>query len=177
MSETLRSPIVVVPETPEAARRLEQLWERPHSLLGWLASVDHKDIGVRYLVTAFAFLLIGGVEALIMRIQLAHPGATVLTPEQYNQLFTMHGVTMIFLYALPILSGFSGSTRSRIGYSCSRASSCMPASRSARDPTPVGSTMFPTPRVSTTPVRTSTSTHLGWCFSASPPRSARSTSS
>jgi cytochrome c oxidase subunit I len=107
MSETLRSPIVVVPETPEAARRLEQLWERPHSLLGWLASVDHKDIGVRYLVTAFAFLLIGGVEALIMRIQLAHPGATVLTPEQYNQLFTMHGVTMIFLYALPILSGFS----------------------------------------------------------------------
>ncbi|CAH2919068.1 MAG: Cytochrome c oxidase polypeptide I (EC / Cytochrome c oxidase polypeptide III (EC [uncultured Paraburkholderia sp.] len=53
------------------------------------------------------FLLMGGVEALIMRVQLARPNATVLTPEQYNQLFTMHGVTMIFLYALPVLSGFS----------------------------------------------------------------------
>jgi heme/copper-type cytochrome/quinol oxidase subunit 1 len=53
------------------------------------------------------FLLMGGLEALIMRVQLARPDATVLTPEQYSQLFTMHGVTMIFLYALPVLSGFS----------------------------------------------------------------------
>jgi cytochrome c oxidase subunit I len=107
MSETLRGPVDIVPETPEAARQLQRLWERPHGLFGWLASVDHKDIGIRYIVTAFLFLAAGGIEALIMRAQLAHPGATVLTPQQYNQLFTMHGVTMIFLYALPILSGFS----------------------------------------------------------------------
>ena len=54
---------------------------------------------MRYLVTAFAFLVIGGIEALIMRVQLAQPEQHLLTPEQYNQLFTMHGMTMIFLYA------------------------------------------------------------------------------
>src|SRR4029079_16309618 len=75
--------------------------------IGWLASVDHKQIGRRYLVTAFVFLLIGGIEALVMRVQRAHSEQHLLTPDQYNQLFTMHGMTMIFLYALPILSGFS----------------------------------------------------------------------
>jgi cytochrome c oxidase subunit 1/cytochrome c oxidase subunit I+III len=89
------------------ARELQRLWETKPGLIGWLSSVDHKEIGKRYLITAFLFLLGGGVEALIMRIQLARPDQTVLTPEQYNQLFTMHGVTMIFLYALPVLSGFS----------------------------------------------------------------------
>lgn len=88
-------------------RRLREIWEAPPGWRGWLSTVDHKTIGLRYLVTAFVFLLMGGVEALIMRLQLARPNATVLTPEQYNQLFTMHGVTMIFLYALPVLSGFS----------------------------------------------------------------------
>ena len=84
-----------------------EIWEAPPGWRGWLSTVDHKSIGLRYLVTAFVFLLMGGVEALIMRVQLARPDATVLTPEQYSQLFTMHGVTMIFLYALPVLSGFS----------------------------------------------------------------------
>jgi cytochrome c oxidase subunit 1/cytochrome c oxidase subunit I+III len=86
---------------------LERLWETGPGLVGWLSTVDHKEIGKRYLVTAFVFLLIGGVEALVMRIQLARPNQAVLTPAEYNQLFTMHGVTMIFLYALPMLSGFS----------------------------------------------------------------------
>ncbi|MBN3758332.1 cytochrome c oxidase subunit I [Paraburkholderia sp. Tr-20389] len=90
-----------------AEARLRELWETPPGWRGWLSSVDHKRIGIRYLVTAFVFLIAGGVEALIMRVQLAQPNGTVLTPEQYNQLFTMHGVTMIFLYALPVLSGFS----------------------------------------------------------------------
>jgi len=88
-------------------KRLAEIWEAPPGLRGWLSTVDHKSIGLRYLVTAFVFLLMGGVEALIMRVQLARPDATVLTPEQYSQLFTMHGVTMIFLYAPPVLSGFS----------------------------------------------------------------------
>jgi heme/copper-type cytochrome/quinol oxidase subunit 1 len=88
-------------------RRLLALWERPHTVWGWFATVDHKEIGLRYLVTAFAFLIIGGLEALAIRIQLARPEAAVLTPEQYDQIFTMHGVTMIFWYASPILSGFA----------------------------------------------------------------------
>ena len=87
--------------------RLAQLWESAPGWRGWLSTVDHKEIGLRYLITAFIFLLMGGIEALIMRVQLASPNQTLLTPEQYSQLFTMHGVTMIFLYSLPILSGFS----------------------------------------------------------------------
>jgi len=88
-------------------RRLFDIWETAPGLYGWLATVDHKKIGIRYLCTAFFFLIVGGVEALTMRIQLAQPGLKLLSPEAYNQLFSMHGVTMIFLYALPMLSGFS----------------------------------------------------------------------
>ncbi|MGZ5029776.1 MAG: cytochrome c oxidase subunit I [Methylobacter sp.] len=90
-----------------AEMRLVELWESAPGWRGWLSTVDHKTIGIRYLVTAFIFLLMGGLEALIMRMQLARPDQTLLTPEQYNQLFTMHGITMIFLYSLPVLSGFS----------------------------------------------------------------------
>jgi cytochrome c oxidase subunit I len=93
--------------TATVEQRLTEIWETPKSLWGQLASVDHKEIGKRYLVTAFVLLIIGGVEALIMRIQLARPDQSILTPEMYNQLFTMHGTTMIFWYASPILSGFS----------------------------------------------------------------------
>ncbi|MCB1949344.1 MAG: cytochrome c oxidase subunit I [Burkholderiales bacterium] len=87
--------------------RLAHTWECNPGWRGWFSTVDHKTIGIRYLITAFIFLIIGGIEALIMRAQLSLPDQTLLTPEQYNQLFTMHGITMIFLYALPILSGFS----------------------------------------------------------------------
>ncbi|MGA0587369.1 cytochrome c oxidase subunit I [Dyella sp. KRB-257] len=89
-----------------AIERLEHLWETPPTLLGRLSTVDHKTVGIRYIVTAFAFLMVGGVEALVMRVQLGGPDMHVLSPEAYNQLFTMHGVTMIFWYAAPILSGF-----------------------------------------------------------------------
>ena len=88
-------------------QRLEKLWETPDTVWGWLATVDHKKIGKRYLVTAMLFLIAGGVEALIMRIQLARPDAGLLTPEMYDQIFTMHSMTMIFWYAAPILSGFA----------------------------------------------------------------------
>jgi len=87
--------------------RLRATWEGEGGWRDWLATVDHKRIGMRYIVTAFAFLILGGIEALILRVQLAQPGLHVLSPEQYSQIFTMHGITMIFLYALPILSGFS----------------------------------------------------------------------
>ena len=87
--------------------RLSSLWETPKTVRGWFASVDHKGLGIRYLVTAFTFLLIGGLEALLMRIQLSRPNMTFISPEEYNQIFTMHGATMIFWYAAPILSGFA----------------------------------------------------------------------
>lgn len=86
---------------------LEGIWRTEPGLLGWLGTVDHKEIGKRYIVTAFAFLILGGVEALVMRLQLALPDQHLLTPEQYDQLFSTHGMTMIFLYSLPVLSGFS----------------------------------------------------------------------
>lgn len=92
---------------PPLRRRLLETWETAPGLYGWLATVDHKTIGIRYLCTAFCFLLVGGAEALIMRVQLAQPNLKVLSPDAYNQLFSMHGTTMMFLYALPILSGFS----------------------------------------------------------------------
>jgi cytochrome c oxidase subunit I len=90
-----------------AIRRLTAIWETAPGLYGVFATVDHKTIGKRYLVTAFMFFLLGGLEAAAMRAQLAQSNLHLLTPEQYNQLFTMHGVTMIFLFASPILSGFS----------------------------------------------------------------------
>ncbi len=86
---------------------LERNWKGEPGLLGWLSTVDHKEYGKRYIATAFIFLLLGGVEALVMRLQLAGPNKTLLSPEQYDQLFSMHGLTMIFLYAQPVLSGFS----------------------------------------------------------------------
>ncbi len=97
----------VAAETSALAERLLRLWETAPGLYGWLATVDHKQIGIRYIVTAFVFLITGGIEALAFRLQLAWSNLHLLTPEQYDQLFTMHGMTMIFLYAGPVLSGFS----------------------------------------------------------------------
>ena len=74
--------------------------------LAWVASVDHKQIGILYLITTLVFLAVGGIEALLMRVQLARPGNTFLSPEAYNQLFTMHGTTMVFLVVIPLLIGF-----------------------------------------------------------------------
>ncbi|HZD23676.1 MAG TPA: cytochrome c oxidase subunit I [Acidimicrobiia bacterium] len=86
--------------------RLNQTWQRGWGLSGSISTVDHKRIGIRYLYTGFAFLLLAGIEALILRVQLADANLEVLDPETYNQLFSMHGLTMMFLAATPILSGF-----------------------------------------------------------------------
>jgi cytochrome c oxidase subunit I+III len=87
--------------------RLRTTWETPRGWRGTFSSVDHKTIGLRYLVTSIIFLVIGGVEALIMRTQLAVSGQHLVSAATYNEMFSMHGVTMIFLYAAPVLSGFS----------------------------------------------------------------------
>ena len=75
-------------------------------LNAWVTTVDHKRIGILYLVTALFFFGIGGLEALAIRLQLARPNSTLVSAEAFNQLFTMHGTTMIFLVVMPTLVGF-----------------------------------------------------------------------
>jgi cytochrome c oxidase subunit 1/cytochrome c oxidase subunit I+III len=87
--------------------RLTSLWKAPTTVVAWLSTVDHKALGLRYIYTAFAFFIAGGIEAAIIRAQLARPDGHLVSPETYNQLFTMHGVTMMFLFVQPVLSGFS----------------------------------------------------------------------
>src|ERR1700691_4985860 len=77
--------------------------ERLHD---WVVTVDHKKLGILYIVYALGFLVIGGIEATLMRIQLMAPNNHFVSPEVFNRLFTMHGTTMIFFVAMPILFGF-----------------------------------------------------------------------
>ena len=73
-----------------------------HTLRSWLLTTDHKRIGLLYMAAITVFFFIGGGEALLIRLQLARPNQKLLSAELYNQVFTMHGVTMVFLYALPM---------------------------------------------------------------------------
>src|SRR4051794_11842115 len=75
--------------------------------LGWITTTDHKRIGVLYLVATFMFFLLGGTEALLLRLQLGAPNTTLLSPEKYNALMTMHGTTMVFLFVVPVWAGFA----------------------------------------------------------------------
>jgi heme/copper-type cytochrome/quinol oxidase subunit 1 len=74
--------------------------------LDWVLTTDHKKIGIMYLVLTFVFFLLGGVEALLMRSQLAVPNNTLISGEHYNELLTLHGTTMIFLFVVPVMAGF-----------------------------------------------------------------------
>jgi cytochrome c oxidase subunit I len=84
--------------------------ERPRPWLAvlhdWVVTVDHKRLGILYVVTALGFLVVGGLEASAMRLQLAWPGLHVVPPETFNRLFTMHGTTMVFLVGIPFVFGF-----------------------------------------------------------------------
>ncbi len=86
--------------------RASYRWDKKKGLLSWLTTVDHKKLGILYLYTTFFFFLIGGIMALLVRVQLAEPQNKFLTPSQYNQIFTMHGTTMIFLWIIPVFAGF-----------------------------------------------------------------------
>jgi cytochrome c oxidase subunit I+III len=89
---------------PAALRRqLDGIWRTPRGILGALCTVDHKIIGRRYIATAFVFLAMGGVLAMLMRWQLARPESDVLGPDLYNMVFTMHGSDMMFLFAVPVM--------------------------------------------------------------------------
>jgi cytochrome c oxidase subunit 1 len=76
-------------------------------VIGWVTTVDHKRIGILYIGTSLAFFVVGGVLALLMRAQLATPNEHFVTRNSYNELFTMHGTVMIFLFVVPILAGFA----------------------------------------------------------------------
>ncbi|NLC20984.1 MAG: cytochrome ubiquinol oxidase subunit I, partial [Halomonadaceae bacterium] len=95
--------------TPEARRLhqgLEEIWHNPR---GWraLTIVNHTTVGLRFMVTGGVFFLVGGLLAMLIRAQLAFPGNEFLSHEAYNQIFTMHGTVMMFLFAIPVLEGLA----------------------------------------------------------------------
>jgi cytochrome c oxidase subunit I+III len=88
--------------------RLERIWAERTGLVGWITTTDHKRIGLLYLFAALTFFAAGGVEALLIRTQLIGPDHHLLSPDAYNEMFTLHGVTMIFLFVIPISTGAFG---------------------------------------------------------------------
>src|SRR5688500_16264368 len=101
------SPETSEESTPPHEAAFKQTWDEPSGFPGGLATVDNFVIGMRFLVTSFSFFLIAGVCALLMRIQLAQAENTFLGPEVYNQLFTMHGTVMMYLFAVPFQEGLA----------------------------------------------------------------------
>src|SRR5271170_5542032 len=83
----------------------DRLWTE--TLHEWVTTVDHKKIGILYIVNALFYLVVAGIEAMIMRIQLMHAQNHFVSPQVFNQMFTMHGTTMIFFVAMPVLFGFA----------------------------------------------------------------------
>jgi cytochrome c oxidase subunit I+III len=99
---------VAPPVARSRSERLELIWEERPGLLGWLTTVDHKRIGLLYFFTTLAFFAAGGIEALLIRTQLAGPNGKVLSPEAFDEVMTMHGITMIFLFIIPMTTGAFG---------------------------------------------------------------------
>src|SRR5690242_44177 len=93
-------------EHDAAISELERTWAYVQGVKGWFTEVNHAVIGKRYIVTALVFLLIGGIEAMLMRMQLAFPDSGFMNPDRYNQNLTTHGSTMMFLFAVPVMEGF-----------------------------------------------------------------------
>src|ERR1043166_7079937 len=87
--------------------RLTKTWAHAPGIIGWLSETDHKKIGLRYIITALCFFTVAGIEAALMRLQLSRPENTLLNPDLYNQIFTMHGTTMMFLFAVPVMEGMA----------------------------------------------------------------------
>nr|WP_255505499.1 cbb3-type cytochrome c oxidase subunit I [Alkalisalibacterium limincola] len=97
-----------MPDASQAPRAaLERTWRNAPGLLGQLTAVNHSTIGLRFVATGIVFLLIGGMLSMFMRLQLAWSDQTVLDHALYNQFMTMHGTTMMFLFAVPVMEGFA----------------------------------------------------------------------
>jgi cytochrome c oxidase subunit I+III len=91
-------------EIEQERRELEETWRQPKGgLIAWLSNTDHKDLALRNIVTAFIFFALAGILALVMRLQLARPEGKILGPDLYNQFFTTHGTSMMFLFAVPVM--------------------------------------------------------------------------
>ncbi|HET9651594.1 MAG TPA: cytochrome c oxidase subunit I [Usitatibacter sp.] len=90
-----------------AAAALARTWRDEPGIVGWLSIVDHKATAKRFIVTAFGFFVAAGILADVMRLQLSRPGNTLVGPDLYNQIFTMHGTTMMFLFAVPMMQAMS----------------------------------------------------------------------
>jgi len=100
---TTVKPGLAVDSGPVTRRR-----SRGQTVVKWATTTDHKIIGNLYFITSFAFFMIGGLLALVIRAELFAPGLTIVdNPEQYNQLFTMHGTIMLLLFATPLFAGFA----------------------------------------------------------------------
>src|SRR5580704_15175474 len=102
VTDTPGEPILARPTPP-------RFFKRPSStdgVIGWISTIDHKRIGILYGMTAFVFFLVGGCEALLIRLQLAEPNGKILSAAVYNQMFTMHGTTMVFLVIMPMSAAF-----------------------------------------------------------------------
>jgi cytochrome c oxidase subunit 1 len=110
MAIDLEQPVLELGAGEAVVREPMGAFRRPTSTTGWkswLTTVDHKRIGIMYGTAALAFFALGGLEALLIRAQLAVPNGQVLSPERYNQAFTLHGTTMVFLVIMPMLAAFA----------------------------------------------------------------------
>ena len=99
---------VATPPSPAAAQRVERLelmWQGRPGVLGWLTTTDHKKIGLLYFWTTLALFVAGGIQALVIRTQLAAPEQDLVSPSLYDELFTLHGITMIFFFIIPMTTG------------------------------------------------------------------------
>src|SRR3954451_12854727 len=97
---TIDAPLERPSETPPEFSFSESMYR-------WIATVDHKRLGLMYIATALVFLLISGTMAGVMRLQLMFPNSHVVGPDTFNRLFTMHGTTMVFLVGMPLVAGFA----------------------------------------------------------------------
>ena len=104
---TAPAPATITPSPTTQILGATKIHRKGNILVSWITSTDHKTIGYMYLITSFVYFCVGGVMALIIRAQLFEPGLDVVqTPEQYNQLFTMHGTIMLLMFATPLFAGF-----------------------------------------------------------------------
>jgi cytochrome c oxidase subunit 1 len=120
MSAATDTTMLRTAEKPARTRRIA----KGATVVKWITTTDHKVIGNLYFITSFVWFILGGIMALLIRAELFEPGLQVVdNPDQYNQLFTMHGTIMLLLFATPLFptSPSRGSTCSRTGCTCSAA--------------------------------------------------------
>jgi cytochrome c oxidase subunit I len=102
-----RVPLDVDISDADLERQLKETWSSKSGFWGAISTVDHKVVAGRYIATAFIFLILGGLLAMAMRLQLSQPEARFISPDRYNQIFTMHGSTMMFLFAVPVMEAMA----------------------------------------------------------------------